>query len=123
MPEARALKTFQSRYGLIRRGADFNCPPDYFRQLAKNGLVVESPAPKKNRSIPEAPNRGGKGEPAPDHTITGSEHPPGSGKGATPLSAPVGQASRSKTSSASGAGVTTKSIKRRPAKKKTAPDA
>ena len=127
MPEVRALKTFQSRYGLIRAGTVFQCAPDYFRALSKNGLVElekPDPAPDKNRSVPEAPNRGGKGAPAPGSTKPGTGQPPASGKGATSSSAQAGQASRSKTSKGSAGGVTSKSIqKRQAAQKKETPPA
>lgn len=127
MPEARALKTFQSRYGLIRAGTVFQCAPDYFRALSKNGLVAlekADPAPEKNRSVPEAPHKGGKGNPAPGSKIPGTGQPPASGKGAASSSVPAGQASTSKTSKGSAGGVTSKSIqKRQPAQKAKPPAA
>lgn len=129
MPEVRALKTFNSRFGLIRAGTVFQCPPDYFRALSKNKLVElekPDPAPDKNRSVAEAPNRGGKGGPAPGSSSPGTGHPPASGKGATSSSARAGQASRSKTSPPSAGGaVTSKSVQKRQAaqKDKKPPDA
>jgi len=121
MPEARALKSFQSRYGMIRAGTVFQCEPDYLRALLKNRLVAvekADPAPGSNRSIPEAPNKGGKDGAAPGSSSPGTGQPPASGKGATLLSAPLGRASRKKTSSASDGGESPKATKSTPAKKR-----
>lgn len=119
MPEARALRTFNStQFGLIRSGSVFKCPPDYLRKLEKNGLAVqvsEDPAPSKNRSHPEAPNRGGKGAPAPGSTKPDTGRTPDNGKAGTSSSAQAAPASTGKTSSASAAGVSV----RRPRKGKT----
>jgi hypothetical protein len=108
MPEARALKTFHSRYGLIRAGTVFTCAPDYFKALAKNNLVAEEkpgePGPSKNRNVPEAPGRSGKEPAAPGKSAPGTGQPPASGSGLTSASLRAGRASPKKTSPKSAGG-------------------
>ena len=106
--QARALKTFHSRYGLIRAGTTFECAPDYFNALAKNKLVAEGkpahPAPSKNRNVPEAPNRSGKDRAAPGSTAPATGQPPDSGKGVTSASLRADPRSPKKISGASARG-------------------
>lgn len=105
MPEARALKTFKGRYGLIRRGTVFQCDPGYLQSLKKNGLAAEEspqPGPKKDRSVPKAPRPGEKKDPP--GKKSGSARALGSGKTLTSASLPAGRASPKKTSEKSAAG-------------------
>lgn len=103
---------------MIRAGTVFQCAPDYFRALSKNGLVeLENPDPKpsKNRSIPEAPNRGGKGEPAPESEKSATEQPPDSGAGTTSASLRAGRVSSRKILGTSAAGAKKKGKPKTPA--------
>lgn len=120
---ARALKSFNSRYGYIRRGTIFQPEPSYAKQLIRNKLIEEttpadarqaprSPAgPGENRedkSIPGAPER--KKQPGKDQPGKASQ--PGSDTAATPdagaapssPSSPADPASPSKTLTTSAAG-------------------
>lgn len=117
MPEVRALRSFKGRYGSIRAGQTFNCEPGYLVQLLRNKLVIATgnpgePGPSKDRSIPEAPHRGGKDKGGKD---TDPSNPSGQGAGSgnalTSASLPAGQASRRKTVMQSGAGKKAKPAK------------
>lgn len=108
--QVRALKTFQGRYGLIRRGQIFNAAPGYARDLKKNKLVEdtgpgpgETPAPGEDRddkAVPEAPHKagkesaGGKGQPTGSDTAAPSQD---AGTAAPPSSSPAVPASPEKT--------------------------
>lgn len=110
MPEVRALRSFTGRYGRIRTGQTFAAEPGYAAALKRNKLVEYTgkpgePGPQKDRSIPEAPDRGGKddkgtGRPA----KSTAPQPLTGGKGITSSSAPAAPASRPRTSSTSKAG-------------------
>lgn len=73
MPMARALTTFNGRYGTIRKGVIFNCDPNYFRALLRNKMVEETtdqpepdkkpePGPSKDRNVPAAPGKAQAGD-------------------------------------------------------------
>lgn len=124
--QARALKTFRGRYGIIRAGTVFQCEPGYFAALEKNKLAIASdakdaparaPGPGENRNIPEAPRTAGKESPGEQGGKPGdTEPPPDDGRARTSSSLRADLASRAKTLSKSAAGVTSKSVA--PAKKK-----
>jgi hypothetical protein len=109
---AKALKTFNGKYGLIRAGQTFNCDPAYFAALLKNKLVVaaegeDTPAPSSNRSIPAAPGKAdtGKGNPGGQANKPGATvPPPGAGKALTSSSLRRDLASRGKPASKSVSG-------------------
>jgi hypothetical protein len=110
--KATALKTFSGKFGLIRTGTVFECDPSYFKSLAKNGLVAETPerggdapaqkpeqpGPSKNRKLPDPP-RQGKGQPGAGRTAPGvTVRPPAGGKGQASASLRADLASRATTS-------------------------
>lgn len=99
--QAKALKTFRGKYGMIRAGSKFNCAPGYFAELKKLKMVTEwtggkdakddppatdetardpldirDPGPSENASIPEAPATAGKDQAAPSGQTTSSESAP-----------------------------------------------
>jgi len=100
--QARALKTFQSKYGLIRAGTTFQPEPGYARALERNKLVEildddRKPAPgeqREDKSIPRAPHEkdAGKGQTGGD-----TARQPEDGTAPKSSASPRGQASRGKT--------------------------
>lgn len=114
MPLARAKRTFQGRYGMVRAGNVFNCEPGYFADLKRNGLVEEvaaaaagaaDPGPSENASIPDAPARAGK-ELGAGAAPTSSVPLPAAGSAVTSRSLRRDLASRAKTSKRSESGET-----------------
>lgn len=113
---ARALKTFHSKYGLIRRGTIFQPEPNYAKALKRNNLIEDAteedarkaiaagqkvPGPgegRDNKSIPAAPNT---------KTPPGKDKPgkapakPGSTTAATPVAGKVPGSSASDQAPAS----------------------
>ena len=97
----RALKTFHSKYGLIRKKTIFQPEPNYAKALMRNRLVEEVteedaraaiasgaqrkiPGPgeqREDKSIPAAPNKKG---PTPGKSQPGKAAQPGSTTAATP---------------------------------------
>lgn len=111
MPEARALRTFKGRYGVIRAGTVFHADPGYLAQLQRNKLAEpcdtqqRQPGPSKDRSIPSAPEKKrGNEEPGKGKKDPGTAQTEGNGRGITSASLPVGRASTKKTSTTSAAG-------------------
>ena len=127
--QAKALKTFRGKYGMIRAGSKFNCAPGYFEELKKLKMVTEwtggkdandpppilprDPGPSENASIPEAPATAGKELAASSGQTASSEstYKPNDsgrrradGKALTSRSLRADLASRKKTSSESGTG-------------------
>lgn len=131
---ARALKTFHSKYGLIRKGTIFQPEPNYAKALKKNRLIEDAteeqaraaaaagqkiPGPgetREDKSIPGAPHTKGptpgKGQPGKPGSTTAPT--PDDGKPPKSSASHQGQASRAKTLTTSGAGgkVTTPKRKR-----------
>ena len=133
---ARALKTFHSKYGLIRKGTIFQPEPNYAKALKKNRLIEDAteeqaraaiaagqkiPGPgetREDKSIPGAPNTKGptpgkkKGQPGKPGSTTAPT--PGGGKTPKSSASHQGPASPGKTLTTSGAGgkVTTPKRKR-----------
>lgn len=126
--QAKALKTFRGKYGMIRAGSKFNCAPRYFDELKKLKMVTEwtggkdakedppaaddpqtirDPGPSENASIPEAPATAGKDQAASSGQSDSSESPDpakdsgrrrGAGKPLTSRSLRADLQSRKKTS-------------------------
>jgi hypothetical protein len=124
---ARALKTFHSKYGLIRRGTIFQPEPNYAKALKKNRLIEDAteadarqaiaagqkiPGPgdeREDKSIPRAPlekDRPGKGDPGKSAPKPGSSTAatPDAGKAPKSSASPRGRASREKTLTSSSIG-------------------
>lgn len=104
--KARAIKTFQSKYGLIRAGTTFQPDPGYARALERNKLVeiLEGGGPgedRQDKSIPRAPHEKDTGK---DQTGGDTARQPGDGAAPKSASSPRGQASTAKTLTTSGIG-------------------
>lgn len=65
---ARALKTFQGRLGMIRKGTIFQPDPHYAKQLLKNKMIEELSA-EEARAAPGPERRSGPGEQREDKSI------------------------------------------------------
>lgn len=89
MPQCKALRTFDSRYGFIRAGDRFSAEKGYALDLATRGLVAILPdtlEPARTQAFPGAPLTQGKDPPprppAPEPKNTAdpaTEDPPAAG--------------------------------------------
>lgn len=68
MPQCKALRTFDSRYGFIRTGDRFSSEKGYALELSTKGLVAILPdtlEPERTQAFPGAPAVKGKDPPDP----------------------------------------------------------
>lgn len=58
MPQCKALRTFESKYGFIRAGSPFSAEKGYAVELASRGLIEILPdtlEPARNQALPGPP--------------------------------------------------------------------
>lgn len=121
--QAKAKKTFQSKYGLIRAGTTFQPEPGYARALERNGLIEildadRKPAPgeqREDKAIPRAPNEKSPGK--------DSAPQPGDGTAPKSASSRPGQASPDKTLTTSAIGGGKRSARVKKVQQAKKPDA
>jgi hypothetical protein len=89
MPQCKALRTFESRYGFIRTGDRFSSEQGYAVELQSRGLIAilkEDLEPARTQAFPQAPRTQGKESPAnppppaaPNTAESDTEDPPAAG--------------------------------------------
>jgi hypothetical protein len=114
MPQCKALRTFESRYGFIRTGDRFSSEKGYAVELATRGLIAilpDTPEPARVQAFPGAPLVQGKEPPAnpppPAQQSTAdrdTEAPPAAGAARPSALSRAAQALRRKTAPKSRAG-------------------